>query len=364
RRRRDERSGTYEPAAPAASGPRGRALFLRDDVGDPGRIRLAGLGLVELAARLAVVVLALPVDAHLRVAGLVEQLADLRHRPDAPFVREGFLELGAVRELEMDVAKHPVRDRIELGLVPDIREVLVFRLFLLHGERLGAAEDVEHEEPVVVQRVPRAPEVLTELLARLEAVVAEVESADDVDRIGLDGQHVAVQQLYAGAILLRQPPDAVRAPPLQRILVDVDADRGALLARPHPFARGARRAAEVLAEADRLAPPQLLEGVDEVFDLAVDGLHGLLVELVDIGLLRHRQDGLSLRGGHRGIDPLQRLVGAAIVAVSLARCRARRTARSSRTGAAALDELRGEIAQCVERRAIVFRSRPITERAA
>src|SRR5690606_34945381 len=84
-------------------------------------------------------------------------------------------------------------------------------------------------------------------------------------------------------------------------LVDIDADRDAILARAYPLARGTRRAAEILAEADRLAPPQSLERVDEILDFGIDGLHGLLVKLVDIGLLCHRQNGLALRrlrGGH------------------------------------------------------------------
>src|SRR5690606_24693120 len=51
--------------------------------------------------------------------------------------------------------------------------------------------------------------------------------------------------------------------------------------------------------------PQLLERIDEVLDFAVDGLHGFLVKLVLIGLLSHREDGLSLRGGHRGVNPLK-----------------------------------------------------------
>src|SRR5690606_15705091 len=105
------RGRSRTPAQPA---PRraGRALLLGHDVGDPRGIGLAGLGLVELAVPLAVLVLVLPVDADLRVAGLVEQLADLGHRPHPPLVRERILQLGAVRELEVDVAEHAVRDRV------------------------------------------------------------------------------------------------------------------------------------------------------------------------------------------------------------------------------------------------------------
>src|SRR5690606_8227826 len=139
----------------------------------------------------------------------------------------------------------------------------------------------------------------------------------DVDRWSFHRAHVRGYQLHPAAVLLGKLPDAVRAAPFERLLVDVDADRGALRMRAHPFTRGARRSAEVLAEADRLATPQLLERIDEVFDFAVYGLHGFLVKLVNVGLLRHREDGLSLRGGHRGMNPLQARDKKRIVAISV-----------------------------------------------
>src|SRR5690606_27631350 len=303
------RTGRRAPPGACSSGAAARSGRGRRRLGaavrDPGGIGRAGIRLVELAVGLALVVLVLPVDAALREAGLVEQLADLGHRPHPPLVAECVLQLRTVRKLEVDVADHPMRDGVELRLVPDVGEVVVLRLLLLHRERLGAAEYVEHQDPVVVQRIANAAKIAAELLARLEAVVAEVERADDVDRLGLDRANVPKQQLHARAILLGKLAYAVRAAPLERLLVDIHADRDALRARAYPLARGARRAAEILAKADRLATPQLLERIDEVLDFAVDGLHGFLVKLVYVGLLRHREDGLSLRGRHRGVNPLR-----------------------------------------------------------
>src|SRR5690606_6538472 len=74
-RRTEAAARRAEPRGAAGAANR-RRLLLGDDVRDPGRVRLAGLRLVELAVPLAVLVLALPIDADLRVTGLVEELAD------------------------------------------------------------------------------------------------------------------------------------------------------------------------------------------------------------------------------------------------------------------------------------------------
>src|SRR5262252_3309115 len=97
-----------------------------------------------------------------------------------------------------------------------------------------------------------ALEILAHLVASLETEVGEVERADDVDGIGDDAANVIVEQLHARARGLGQARDAALSSPVEDCGVDVDADRVPLRAGTDPLAREARRAAEVLAQAQRL----------------------------------------------------------------------------------------------------------------
>src|SRR5574338_43362 len=65
----------------------------------------------------------------------------------------------------------------------------------------------------------------------------------------------------------------------------------------NPLAREARRAAKILAQAQSIAAAQRAIRVPQELDFDVDGLHGLLVEVVDVRFLGHRGRILLLRRG-------------------------------------------------------------------
>ncbi len=82
--------------------------------------------------------------------------------------------------------------RLELGLLPDVGEAVDLGLLLREIRRVGTAERVEKEHAVAIQRFMDASEVAAHLLACLEAEIAEVERADDVDAIGAHRADVVV----------------------------------------------------------------------------------------------------------------------------------------------------------------------------
>lgn len=91
--------------------------------------------------------------------------------------------------------------------------------------------------------------------------------------------------------LVEQLRDVVRFAPGERRAVEVDADRGVLLVAPHPVARQARRAAEVLAEAARRAADVLLEVARHERRVELRRLHGHLIEHELVGGARREPTG-------------------------------------------------------------------------
>src|SRR5690606_41408188 len=65
-----------------------------------------------------------------------------------------------------------------------------------------------------------------------------------VDRLGLDREHVRVDELDARALGRLELADLVLEPPLEHRLVEVDADGAIRRASTDPLARGVRGAAE------------------------------------------------------------------------------------------------------------------------
>ena len=232
-----------------------RSLF-GDEIRDPRQVGHARRVFLELTVAAALAIVAFPVHAHLRETGLVQQLAQLGQRPQAPVVGERALDLRAVGELEVDVAEDAARHGLELGLLPNVSETVDLGLLLREVRRVGSAERVEEKHTVGVQRVMNASEVAAHLVARLETEVAEVERADDVDAIGSDVAHVVVQQLDPRARCLRQARDAIAPPPVEHVGIEIDADRVPARARAHPLASEAGGAAEIFAQAQRFAAAQ------------------------------------------------------------------------------------------------------------
>ena len=101
----------------------------------------------------------------------------------------------------MNVRAHIVRDRVELRLVPDVGEALVLGLFLELFLRLVATEHIGEKHAVVLQAGVSALEITKHQLARIEDPVAEIERAENIHRRRLHGQHVGLDQPYAGLLL-------------------------------------------------------------------------------------------------------------------------------------------------------------------
>ena len=144
-----------------------------------------------------------------------------------------------------------------------------------------------------------AREIAAHLVARLEAEIAEVERADDVDaaRCSPCGRRRSSSLIRARAV------SGNRATRLRRPQSSTSASMSTPMAcrartRAHPLAREARGAAKVLAQAHRLAAAQRTVRVSQKLRLDVDGLHGPFVEIVDVGLLGHRDRKLLLRRGY------------------------------------------------------------------
>src|SRR5690606_20913808 len=117
------------------AGSAARALLLRlrrrwfgeagDEVGVVARVVHDLLARAELAGALAFLVLALQEALDVAIARLLEQLAELGDRPQAPLVGERRLDLAPVLETEVDVRLEVVGDGVEQRLVPDVAEALV-----------------------------------------------------------------------------------------------------------------------------------------------------------------------------------------------------------------------------------------------
>ena len=176
--------------------------------------------------------------------------------------------------------------------------ILVFSFVQIR--RVGTAERVEKEHAVAIQRVVDAREVGAHLVARLEAEVAEVERADDIDAARCSTVRTSsLQELDPRTRRLRQPRDTIPAPPVEHVGVEIDAD-GVPRADPCAPTRRrdspCRRSPRAGSTASR---PRNARNVSRRnSDLDVDRLHGPFVEIMDVGLFGHRDRKLLLRRGY------------------------------------------------------------------
>jgi hypothetical protein len=73
------------------------------------------------------------------------------------------LDLGAVAELEVDVAGGVVGDRVVAVLIPDVGEAVALAPVLALLHRLGTAVGIDHEDAVVLHVRVAVAEVVEQL---------------------------------------------------------------------------------------------------------------------------------------------------------------------------------------------------------
>ena len=186
----------------------------------------------------------------------------------------------------MDVAARVVGDGVETVLVPDVVEVVVLARLAARLLRLGPAVGVEDEEALRRQLRVHVAEVAEHLLALAEDEVGEVEGGGHVGARPAHPAHVPAHEPHPPGLLGPQGREVVVASPGQRLGVQVDPERLVPGVAPGPGAGEQRGAAEVLAQAARIAPELAPVHALEPGHVARGVLDRLLVERVAVRLLR------------------------------------------------------------------------------
>ncbi len=197
----------------------------------------------------------------------------------------------------MDVAGRVVGDRVVAVLVPDVGEAADAPAFLALLHRLGAAVGVDHEDAVALHVRMAAAEVVEQRRALLEQEEREVEGDQHVDLRGARAAHVLLQQRDAARLIVAQRVEIVAAPPIERIGIEVDADRAVLAMRLHPGCGERGGAAEVFAQRARRAAVDAFVHAAHADDIAFRVLHRFLVERVAVGALGERGSREPASGG-------------------------------------------------------------------
>jgi hypothetical protein len=132
-------------------------------------------------------------------------------------------------------------------------------------------------------------EIARHYIALFEDEVTKIEGPHHIDGRGTHLQHIGLEQRHTLPLFRGKTTYAVRLTPLKNFCIDIHANGRVVQTFPNPLAGSARGPAKVLAKTLCRPVSDIAECIRHKRAFLLDILHRRLVQLVEVGEIRHRR---------------------------------------------------------------------------